>query len=193
LILRLAAILAISCLVPLARPAQTTAVPKKKTAHSTAKSAKATGVHAKSTGKRGKAVVKRGTNSRKKSAQAWRSRQLAPTPDRYKEIQTALVTRGYLKSQPSGVWDAQSGDALKHFQHDQNLEPNGKLNSLSLIALGLGAKHPPVVPSGASPAPAVITPRAPAIENPAPPVQNAVPPSPANPEPPSSGSPDAPR
>jgi hypothetical protein len=81
---------------------------------------------------------------------------------------------------------------LKQFQQDQNLEPNGKLNSLSLIALGLGAKRPPVVPSGVAPAPAVITPRTPAIQNPAPPVQNAVPPSPTNPEPPA-GLPDASR
>ena len=190
--MRFAAILAISCLVPLARPAQTT-VPKKKTAHSTAKPAKAPRTLAKSSGKRGKATGKRGKSSRTKSAQTWRSRQLAPTPDRYKEIQTALVSRGYLKSQPNGVWDAQSADALKHFQQDQSLEPNGKLNSLSLIALGLGAKRTPVAPSPSAPAPAVITPRAPGFENPAPPVQNAVPPnSPANPVSPS-GSPDAPR
>jgi hypothetical protein len=79
---------------------------------------------------------------------------------------------------------------LKHFQQDQNLEPNGKLNSLSLIALGLGAKRASAVPSSASPAPAVITPRAPAIQNPAPPLQNAIPPHPANPESPT-GSPGA--
>jgi hypothetical protein len=32
-------------------------------------------------------------------------------------------------------------DALKRFQDEQKLESSGKLNSLSLIALGLGPKH----------------------------------------------------
>jgi hypothetical protein len=58
-----------------------------------------------------------------------------------------------------------------------------------LIALGLGAKRASAVPS-ASPAPAVITPRAPAIQNPAQPLQNAIPQHPANPESPT-GSPGA--
>jgi hypothetical protein len=32
-------------------------------------------------------------------------------------------------------------DALKRFQHDQNLIEDGKVGSLSLIALGLGPKR----------------------------------------------------
>ena len=32
-------------------------------------------------------------------------------------------------------------EAMKRFQKDQNLEPSGKLTSLSLIALGLGPKQ----------------------------------------------------
>jgi hypothetical protein len=32
-------------------------------------------------------------------------------------------------------------EALKRFQADQNLTPDGKLGSLSLIALGLGPKR----------------------------------------------------
>ena len=43
-------------------------------------------------------------------------RQSAPTSDRYKEIQGALVAKGYLKSEPNGVWDAQSIDAMKRYQ-----------------------------------------------------------------------------
>ena len=66
---------------------------------------------------------------------------MQPTPDRYKEIQQALASKGYLHSEPTGVWDQQSVDALRHFQQDQNLQPSGKLNSLSIIALGLGPKH----------------------------------------------------
>jgi hypothetical protein len=72
----------------------------------------------------------------------WRNRQLQPTQDRYKEIQTALVAKGYLQSeQVTGSWDQNSTDALKQFQGAQNLDTSGKINSLSLIALGLGPKH----------------------------------------------------
>ena len=70
-----------------------------------------------------------------------RSSQQAPTTDRYKEIQQALATKGYLQGEPNGEWGADSVDALKRFQADQNLTPDGKLNSLSLIAMGLGPKR----------------------------------------------------
>lgn len=66
--------------------------------------------------------------------------QASPSSDRYREIQQALVTKGYLKSEPNGVWDQNSVDAMKRFQEDQKLTGTGKLNSLSLIALGLGPK-----------------------------------------------------
>ena len=72
---------------------------------------------------------------------AWHPAQSAPTPERYKEIQQALVQKGYLHGDPTGVWNQDSMDALRRFQHDQNLESTGKLDSLSLIALGLGPKH----------------------------------------------------
>jgi hypothetical protein len=72
----------------------------------------------------------------------WRNRQTTPTPERYKEIQNALVAKGYLQREHAvGVWGESSTDALKRFQADQNLEATGKINSLSLIALGLGPKH----------------------------------------------------
>jgi hypothetical protein len=77
----------------------------------------------------------------KNSAQTWRSRQLQPTPERYKEIQDALIAKGYLKSTATGKWDVESTDALRRFQSDQKLEPTGKIDSLSLIALGLGPKY----------------------------------------------------
>ena len=71
-----------------------------------------------------------------------RSRQLSPTPDRYKEIQGALAAKGYLPpEQANGQWNDGSQAALKRFQADQNLDASGKINSLSLIALGLGPKH----------------------------------------------------
>jgi peptidoglycan hydrolase-like protein with peptidoglycan-binding domain len=69
--------------------------------------------------------------------------QQQPTPDRYKEIQQALADKGYFSGSPDGVWSATSTDALKRFQHDQNLNEDGKVDSLSLIALGLGPKRAP--------------------------------------------------
>ena len=77
-----------------------------------------------------------------KPAVTWRNRQLQPTEDRYKEIQTALASKGYLQpEQATGAWDQNSADAMKQFQAAQNLDASGKINSLSLIALGLGPKH----------------------------------------------------
>ncbi len=50
------------------------------------------------------------------------------------------MAKGYLKSEPSGVWDADSVDALKRYQADQNQDPTGKLTAAALIGLGLGPK-----------------------------------------------------
>jgi hypothetical protein len=70
-----------------------------------------------------------------------RSTQSVPTPERYKEIQEALARKGYLHGEASGVWNPDSADALRRFQQDQNLQASGKLDSLSIIALGLGPKY----------------------------------------------------
>jgi peptidoglycan hydrolase-like protein with peptidoglycan-binding domain len=70
-----------------------------------------------------------------------RSNQKAPTPDRYKEIQQALVDRGYLEGPADGKWGPESVEALRHFQRDQNLLEDGKLGALTLTALGLGPKR----------------------------------------------------
>jgi hypothetical protein len=98
-----------------------------------------------------------------------RSYQQAPTPDRYKEIQQALASKGYLQSEPNGQWGPESSDALKRFQADQSLMPDGKINSLSLIALGLGPKRLTAKSDAAPPpqptAPPSVTP-APAPPNP---------------------------
>ena len=67
--------------------------------------------------------------------------QTQPTPERYKEIQQALAERGYFNGSPDGTWGASSTDALKRFQHDQNLAEEGKIDALSLTALGLGPRR----------------------------------------------------
>jgi len=87
-----------------------------------------------------------------------RSFQQAPSQERYKEIQQALASKGYLQGDPAGAWGPDSVDALKRFQTDQSLMPDGKINSLSLIALGLGpkrltAKSDPAPPQPGTPAP----------------------------------------
>jgi hypothetical protein len=66
--------------------------------------------------------------------------QQAPTSDRYREIQDALATQGYLKTPSNGVWDKDSMDAMQRFQTDKGLEATGKLTARSLSALGLGPK-----------------------------------------------------
>jgi hypothetical protein len=73
-------------------------------------------------------------------ARVYTPRQSSPTPDRYKEIQDALYSKGYLKTPPSGVWDQESADSLRRFQQDQKLDPTGKLTARSLMALGLGSR-----------------------------------------------------
>ena len=94
--------------------------------------------------KSSKSTARKGATSKApvRRAAAWRTRQMAPTPDRYKQIQEALATKGYLRPEDAtGVWSQTSTDALKKFQAEQNIESSGKINSLSLIALGLGPKH----------------------------------------------------
>jgi len=132
----------------------------------TKKSAPKTAAIPKKTASSKKTVASKKGKSSKKVVAA--TRQTAPTPERYKEIQQALLDKGYLKSEPNGVWDAQSMDALRQFQTDKKLSPTGKLSSASLIALGLGPKTAtayaaqpagPVEPPAAaplSPAPAPV-------------------------------------
>ena len=103
------------------------------------------------------AAARRGKKGPPAKRVTWRNRQLAPTPQRYKEIQEALAAKGYLKPEDAdGTWNQASMDALKKFQAGQNLDSTGKINSLSLIALGLGPKREtaaPKPPAESPPAP----------------------------------------
>lgn len=83
----------------------------------------------------------RSSAKRSPARPAWHPGQTTPTPDRYKEIQEALAKKGYLHGEANGVWNQDSADALRRFQQDQNLQASGKLDSLSIIALGLGPKY----------------------------------------------------
>jgi len=84
-----------------------------------------------------------------------RSTQREPDTERYKEIQRSLANKGYFAGPVNGTWNADSVEALKRFQRDENIGDDGKLGSLSLIALGLGPKRGAEKPenSEASPTP----------------------------------------
>jgi Putative peptidoglycan binding domain len=91
----------------------------------------------------GTAASKTSKTPKKTKVAVVRSRsQSIPTPERFKQIQEALAAKGYLPSdQATGQWNDASVDALKRFQAAQNIESTGRINSLSLIALGLGPKR----------------------------------------------------
>jgi hypothetical protein len=120
----------------------------------------------KTTGKTaGKSVSTRRARGSAAPVAARQSRQQTPAPERYKEIQQALTDKGYLKSEPTGVWNTESSDALRQFQTENNLSPTGKLSAASLIGLGLGPKksnEPVVLPVAPPVVPQVVPPAVPA-------------------------------
>ena len=127
-------------------PAKT--APAQKASQTAARKAPAASAHKSTTASSGakkggsSTASARGKNTSRRPAVTWRNRQTVPSADRYKEIQSALVSRGYLNAEEAnGVWGPASIDAMKRFQAEQNIESTGKINSLSLIALGLGPKH----------------------------------------------------
>jgi hypothetical protein len=87
-------------------------------------------------------------SARRRRTPSWRTSQQHPVPERYKEIQQALVDRGYLSGPASGEWGSDSTDALRRFQQDRHIEPTGKIDSLSLISLGLGPNRNPASQNG---------------------------------------------
>jgi murein L,D-transpeptidase YcbB/YkuD len=120
------------------KPASTTA--KKSAARPSSAAAKKSAARTtKKTAARSSASSKKG--GKKKQLPSWRTGQQQPAPERYRGIQEALIGRGYLEGPATGQWGPESVEALKKFQLDQNLKGDGKLDSLSLIALGLGPKR----------------------------------------------------
>ena len=82
--------------------------------------------------------------------------QTAPTPDRIREIQSALQREGAYQGEATGKWDDSTVQAMKDFQDKNGLTATGKIDALSLQKLGLGSetagKGAPVpAPSTASP------------------------------------------
>lgn len=69
-------------------------------------------------------------------------------PDRIKEIQQALVGKGYLQDPPTGKWDATTRDAMRRYQAANGFKPTGLPEAKPLMKLGLGP-HP--LPPGLEP------------------------------------------
>jgi peptidoglycan hydrolase-like protein with peptidoglycan-binding domain len=109
-----------------------------KTASSRQPASKGCGTSTSRTAHKGKGHI--GANGRT-AQEPKRAYQQAPTSDRYREIQHALAEKGFFKGEENGVWGPESVEALKTFQREQNLNATGKLDSVSLIALGLGPKR----------------------------------------------------
>ena len=84
--------------------------------------------------------------------------QAAPTPDRIKEIQTALQKDGSYEGEPTGKWDDATTEAMKKYQDKIGVSPTGKIDAVSLNKLGLGSatagKGAPVPAASSSVAPA---------------------------------------
>src|SRR5271169_4433043 len=66
--------------------------------------------------------------------------QTAPTPDRIRDIQTALQKEGSYEGGPTGKWDAATMDAMKKYQDKIGVSPTGKIDAVSLNKLGLGSE-----------------------------------------------------
>src|ERR1700692_3265872 len=84
--------------------------------------------------------------------------QAVPTPDRIKDIQTALQKDGSYEGEPTGKWDAATMDAMKKYQGKNGISPTGKIDAVSANRLGLGSdpsgKGAPVPAASSSEAPA---------------------------------------
>ena len=85
-------------------------------------------------------VSKRAVRWRRKPVRRVRGQQEI-TPDRAREIQSALIREHYLDGQPSGVWDARTKLALAKFQGDNGWQTKYIPDARALIKLGLGPNH----------------------------------------------------
>ena len=78
--------------------------------------------------------------NRKEGSRA-RLARLKMQPERAAEIQQALIRRGYLNQEPTGVWDDPTRDAMRRFQQENQFPATGLPEAKSLMKLGLGP-HP---------------------------------------------------
>jgi hypothetical protein len=110
------------------------------------------------------AKKKKRTSTSKSKRQAKVKGQTAPTPDRIKEIQSALQKDGSYEGEPTGKWDDATMDAMKKYQDKNGFPATGKIDAASLNKLGLGSE----TAGKGAPAPAATS---------APPSSHSVPPA----------------
>ena len=101
------------------------------------------------------------TKSHKKTKKA--KGQQVIEGDRAREIQTALVREGYMKGEPSGVWDDPTKDAMTRYQADHGWQTKTLPDSRALIQLGLGPTHKDAI--NASAVSANLPPQAQPVKN----------------------------
>jgi peptidoglycan hydrolase-like protein with peptidoglycan-binding domain len=101
--------------------------------------------------------------SRKSKTRKVRGQQ-AIQGDRARQIQTALIREGYMKGEPSGVWDQTTKDAMTRYQADHGWQTKTLPDSRALIQLGLGPNHEDAINAKAVPA---------SLPTPAKPAQNS--------------------
>lgn len=142
LVLALATALVAFAATPARKPKPTGAkTSAKKASAANATKAKGTSSAKSTAGKKAASTGKKTSSAKQAPARYRRSAQREPAPERYQEIQQSLAAKGYYSGPVNGAWGADSVAALKRFQRDQNIGDDGKLGSLSLIALGLGPKR----------------------------------------------------
>ncbi|HTV60557.1 MAG TPA: peptidoglycan-binding protein [Verrucomicrobiae bacterium] len=90
--------------------------------------------------------------------------QKAPTPDRIKDIQSALAREGYYQGQPTGRMDSTTIDSLEKFQSAHGLDASGKLDAPTLQKMGLGSDVAGVSPPKAPPPPSCCSGSTPATK-----------------------------
>lgn len=89
-----------------------------------------------------KTSAKNSKHSSKTTATAARSHgQRTIGEERTREIQSALIREHYLTGEPTGVWDADSKDAMTRFQAANGWQSKVTPDSRALIKLGLGPDH----------------------------------------------------
>ncbi len=88
-----------------------------------------------------KTSAKSTKHSSKTTATARSHGQRAIGEERTREIQSALIREHYLTGEPTGVWDAESKDAMTRFQAANGWQSKVTPDSRALIKLGLGPDH----------------------------------------------------
>lgn len=87
------------------------------------------------------ASIRHASSRSHKTAHATVRHEISMDPERATAIQQALIQKGYLSGEPSGVWDAQTAAAMQKLQGDNGWQTKITPDSRALIKLGLGPQQ----------------------------------------------------